>query len=193
MLQRAASRSRPRILAAGLALALLSTLAVQGAAARQGEDTIEQKSLLGSYLAGRIARGQHDASAAAAYYKAALARDPSNMALAEQSLLMETTEGHFEGATALARQILEQQKDHRMSHLVLGLAAAREKRYGEALEHFKAPGNGVMEQLTLALARGWMKVGQGDIAGATADADAINQAEWARYYVRYHKALMYDV
>lgn len=80
-----------------------------------------------------------------------------------------------------------------MARLVLGLEAAKEKRYADAARHFGAPGNGVMEQLTLALARGWMKIAQGDVTGAIAEADAVNQAEWARFYVRYHKALMYDV
>lgn len=174
-------------------LVLVVSLPGQGALAATGGEPAEAQSLLGSYLAGRIARGQHDSSAAAEYYRAALDRDPANMPLTEQSLLMETTQGRFDHAVELARKLVSGFPDHRMAQLVLGLEAARSKRYGEAAEHFKAPGNGVMEQLTLALARGWMKVAQNDIAGAIAEADTITQAEWARFYVRYHKALMYDV
>ena len=176
-----------------LALPLLLSLGSGAAMARAGSDTHEATSLLGSYLAGRIARGQHDTTAASDYYRAALERDPSNMPLTEQALLMEATEGQFDRAVELANRLSREHRDHRMARLVLGLEAAKSKRYAGAVQHFSAPGNGVMEQLTLALARGWMKVAEGDIAGAIAEADAINQVDWARHYVRYHKALMYDV
>ncbi|MEZ5818554.1 MAG: tetratricopeptide repeat protein [Hyphomicrobiaceae bacterium] len=177
------------LLAIAVSCAFGSTFAV----ARTGAEEPEASSLLGSYLAGRIARGQHDTAAASEYYRAALVRDPENMPLAEQSLLMEATEGRFDEAVELARRLIKQHADHRMARLVLGLNAAKEKRYNDAIRQFGATGNGVMEQLTLALARGWMKVAEGDVAGGIAEADAIHQAEWARFYVRYHKALMYDV
>lgn len=176
-----------------LALPLFFSLGSDAAMARAGSDTHEATSLLGSYLAGRIARGQHDTTAASDYYRAALERDPSNMPLTEQALLMEATEGRFDRAVELARRLIAEHRDHRMARLVAGLEAAKSKRYAEAVQHFSAPGNGVMEQLTLGLARGWMKVAEGNIAGAIAEADAINQVDWARHYVRYHKALMYDV
>jgi tetratricopeptide (TPR) repeat protein len=115
------------------------------------------------------------------------------MPLTEQSLLMEVTEGRFDQAVELSRRLIENFPDHRMARLVLGLEAAKSKRYPEAIAHFRSPGNGVMEQLTLALARGWMKIAHGDVSGGIAETEKINQAEWARFYVRYHKALMYDV
>jgi len=174
-----------------LAIPLICSLGDASALAQDESD--EATSLIGSYLAGRIARGQHDSAAASEYYRAALERDPDNMPLTEQSLLMEATEGRFDQAVELARRLTANFSDHRMARLVLGLEAAKNKRYEEAIGHFKSPGNGVMEQLTLALARGWMKVGLGDIAGAIAETEKVNQADWARFYVRYHKALMYDV
>lgn len=177
---------------AALALMLL-TAGGPAAVARTGNEVREQKSLLGSYLAGRIARGQHDGLAAATHYRAALDRDPGNIALIEQALLMEVTQGGIEHAVNLSQQLIAAQSDHRMARLVLGIDAAKAGRFAEAGEHFKAPGNGLMEQLTLALARSWMMVAQNDITGAIAEADTINQAEWARFYVRYHKALMHDV
>lgn len=182
---------------AALVLAVLafSALAISGpaATARTGDEESAQRSLLGSYLAGRIARGQHDSEAAAVHYRAALDRDPGNQPLLEQALLMEVTQGRFEQSVVLARLLIVAQADHRMARLVLGIEAAKTSRFVEATEYFKGPGNGLMEQLTLALARGWMMVARDDITGAIAEADTINQAEWAAFYVRYHKALMYDV
>lgn len=193
MTRRAAVRGSRGVVEVVLTVLVMALLACEAAVARAGDDPPETSSLLGSYLAGRIARGQHDTIAAAEYYRAALGRDPANLALAEQSLLMETTEGRLERAIELARRVIAGYPDHRMARLLLGLEAAKSGRLAEAADFFKAPGSGVMEQLTLALARGWVKVAMGDSAGAVAEADTINQAEWARFYVRYHKALMADV
>ncbi|MEZ5856074.1 MAG: tetratricopeptide repeat protein [Hyphomicrobiaceae bacterium] len=193
MIKQAIAIARTAGGAAALAL-VLAAPAPQSAAARTGEERpTETHSLLGSYLAGRMARGHHDASAAAGYFQAALDRDPDNVALIEQTLLMAATEGNFDSAISLAGRLRDQVNDHRMAHLVLGLQAAKQKQYKDAEKLFDVAGNGVMEQLTLALARAWMKVGQGDIDGAIKESDTINQAEWARFYVGYHKALMYDV
>jgi tetratricopeptide (TPR) repeat protein len=176
-----------------LVLPLLCAIGIDAAQARVGAEPEDTSSLLGSYLAGRIARGQHDGAAASEFYRAALERDPDNMALVEQSLLMEATEGQFDRAVELSRRVVKEHPDHRMARLVLGLEAAKHKRYADAMAFFKGPGNGVMEQLTLALARGWLKVAEGDVATAIGEVDALNQAEWARFYIRYHKALMHDV
>ena len=68
-------------LSAGIAL-----VAASGAvsAATGADDTRkasgEAQSLLGSYLAGRVARGQHDTGAAATYYREALVRESSQLA-----------------------------------------------------------------------------------------------------------------
>ncbi len=177
---------------AALAVALSVSLP-QSAAARSGDSAAPAHSLLGSYLAGRMARGHHDAIAAAGYFRAALDRDPENISLIEQTLLMAATEGRFENAIDLATRLREKVSDHRMARLILGLQAAKQKRYKDAEKLFAVAGNGVMEQLTLALAQAWMKVGQGEVDAAMKEADTINQAEWARFYVGYHKALMYDV
>jgi len=176
-----------------LAVSLLVSFESAGTMARTGPEPEEASSLLGSYLAGRIARGQHDSAAASEYYRAALERDPENMPLTEQSLLMEATEGRFDRAVELARRMITTFPDHRMARLVLGLEAAKDKRYKDAIDQFQASGNGVMEQLTITLARSWMTLAQGDLTGAVAEADKITQAEWARFYVRYHQALMYGV
>ena len=45
------------------------------------EKRAQANSQLGSYLAGRIARGMHDTAAAAAHYERALRNDTSNVAL----------------------------------------------------------------------------------------------------------------
>jgi tetratricopeptide (TPR) repeat protein len=162
------------------------------AAARSGDAAAEPRSLLGSYLAGRVARGQHDTAAAAEFYQRALAQDSDNNALIEQALAMYATEGRWEEALTLARQLVTSQPSYRMARLILGLSEAKAGRFGEAKEHFQAGGSGLMGELTSAMARAWMTLAEGNVKGAIEAIDGVKQAEWAQSYLRYHKALIYD-
>lgn len=176
-------------LLAGVSLAAL--LLPSGVQAR-GDNLPEARTLLGSYLAGRIARGQNDTEAASLYYGRALQRDPGNEALMEQALIMETTEGRFDQAVRLSKQIAVQQPTHRMARLLLGLADAKAGRFAEADEHFKASGSGMIGELTSALSRAWTLAARNDVKGAMDLLDGVKQAEWAQAFLRYHRALILD-
>ena len=180
------------VLSVGAAVGLANCAAAQTAGAR-ASGAPQINSTLGSYLAGRIARGQHDTEAAATYYERALERDRANTALIEQSILMDATEGRFERAVTLARQLVEAQPNHRMARLVLGLDSAKGDRWAEASEHFKHSSSSPMGELTSALARAWCALGLGDVKAANDILDNVRQAEWAQFYVRYHKALINDI
>jgi len=99
--------------------------------------SLKAQSLLGSYLAGRVARGQNDTDVAAVYYRQALARDAGNDVLVEQSFLMELTEGNWPRAETLARELVQSQP-------VIGRPARswfvefKANHYDAADEHFKA-------------------------------------------------------
>lgn len=183
---------RFRTTAGGLAL-LFAALAVIPAPLPARSPVDEPKSLLGSYLAGRIARGQHDTAAASGYYRRALERDPGNDALLEQALMMLAAEGQFEPAIKLAKQLHEQNADHRMANLMLALSEAKSGRYHLADGHFKKTASNVIGELTAALSRAWGLAAQGDTKGAVELLDGIKQADWAQFYLRYHKALISDV
>src|SRR4029453_12446194 len=60
----------------------------------------------GSYLAARQAGEQRDATAASAYYRAALKADPKNPELLERAFLSVLTEGDVEEAVKLADRLL---------------------------------------------------------------------------------------
>ena len=150
------------------------------------------RSLLGSYLAGRVARGQHDTEAAATYYREALVRDPGNDVLIEQSFLMELMEGHWPRTEQLARELAELQPPRRMAQAFMGLVDFKAKRYAEADEHFKAAGANPIGELTSTLARAWLYQAQDKTQEALALLDAPKQPEWAQYYLRFHRALLAD-
>jgi tetratricopeptide (TPR) repeat protein len=150
-------------------------------------------SLLGSYLAGRVARAQNDTRAAALFYRQALTQDPGNSLLIEQAFLMETTEGEWARAEALARQLVEMQPTHRTAHALLGLADFKAARYAAADEHFKAVSGNPIGELTSAMARAWVAEAQGKTTEALGLLDAPKLPDWAQFYLRYHRALIGDV
>ena len=161
--------------------------------ARAPEDTSDQGSLLGNYLAGRFARTQHDTSAAADFYTQALTRDPQSEVLVEQAFLMEATEGRWPTAVDLASRLAERQSAHRMAQLVLGLHEFKQKNYSASDKHFQNAASGPIGELTATLARAWVSLAAGDVDGALGRLDGVRQAEWAQFYIRYHRALIADL
>ena len=152
----------------------------------------ETRSLLGSYLAGRVARGQHDTEAAASYYREALVRDPGNEVLIEQSFLMELMEGNWPRSEQLARELSELQPPRRMAHAFMGLVDFKAHRYAAADEHFKSASANPIGELTSTLARAWLYQAQDKTQEALALLDAPKQPDWAQYYLRFHRALLAD-
>ncbi|MFV0298083.1 MAG: tetratricopeptide repeat protein, partial [Hyphomicrobiaceae bacterium] len=181
------------VLGLTIASLLLSASMIRPVWARGEERAVETYSLFGSYLAARFARNEHDATTAATYFRTALQKDPGNLSLFEQAMMMAATEGQMQSAVELARKLTEKSKDHRMARLIMGLEAVKNGRYAEAEKLFAIDGNGIMEHLTLSLARAWAEVGVGHLKKAINEADKVNQAAWATAYVGYHKAMMYDV
>ena len=184
----------PRMrLATGIAAVALALGAVPGPAGARTPERAGEVSLLGSYLAGRIARGQHDTAAASEFYRRALERDPANEALLEQSMMMSTAEGRVGEAVDLARKLIEVQPTQRMAKMLLGLSEAKAGQWSAAEVHFKAAATGVMGELTSAIARAWLLSAQGDVKAAMALLDTIKQPEWTQFFIRYHRALILDV
>ena len=185
----------PVLFGCAAALAAGAASGMQPAAAGVGDDpkrAPKRSSLLGSYLAGRVARGQHDTEAAAAYYRQALVRDPGNDVLVEQSFLMELIEGNWPRAEELARALIKAQPTHRTAHAFMGLIEFKAQRYAAADEHFKSANANPIGELTSTLARAWLYQAQGKTQEALALLDSPKQPDWAQYYLRYHRALLAD-
>src|SRR5262249_34074957 len=124
--------------------------AATGAGERANADGATQ-SLLGSYLAGPLARGPHDTQAAAGHYREALSRDPGNEVLIEQSFLMELMQGNWPRSEELARELSELQPPRRMAHAFLGLVDFKAQHYAEADEHFKSAAANPIGEMTSTL------------------------------------------
>jgi len=156
-------------------------------------DVPETKTQLGSYLAGRLARGHHDSMAAATYYGKALEHDPGNDVLVEQAFLMEATEGNWSRVEELAGQLMQLKPGSGVARAFLGLAAFKAGRYQDAEEQFKATGPNSIGELTSALALAWTYQAQNKTQEALAILDAQRLPDWANYFLRFHRALIADV
>ena len=79
----------------------------------------------GSYLAARHAGQQRDAAAAAAYYRAALKRDPKNGELLDRAFLSLLVDGDIDEAVKFAERVVQADKNDRVARLVLGVHATQ--------------------------------------------------------------------
>lgn len=149
--------------------------------------------LLGNYLSGRVARGSHDTIAAAEFYSKALAGDPKNEVILEQTFLLETASAHWDRAIELAQELVKVEPSHRIAQFLLGLDAFKQGDYARADEHFAAARQGPIADLTSTLARAWVQEADGKHNEAFATLDTLSSADWAQYYQRYHRALIADI
>jgi tetratricopeptide (TPR) repeat protein len=149
--------------------------------------------LLGNYLSGRLARGDHDTIAAAGFYAKALAGDPANEIIMEQTFLLEAASAHWDRAVKLANDLVKVEPSHRIARFLLGCDAFKQGKYAEADEHFAAARQGPIADLTSTLARAWVQQASGKSDEAFATLDSLSDADWAQFYQRYHRALIADL
>lgn len=184
------SRGVGAIAAAGL----MAAWATPVSAEISDHQTIEtSRSLVGGYLSGRFAKSQHDIDSAAAFYGSALAHDPENEVLVEQAFLMELSAGAYERASILGEKLVELQPQHRLARMFLGLEAYKKGDLESAERQLKTASSGPIGELTAALLRAWLKVSEKKVSTALDLIDKPKQAEWAQFYLRYHRALIADM
>ncbi|MGA8688690.1 MAG: tetratricopeptide repeat protein [Methyloceanibacter sp.] len=176
-----------------LLLALLAAPAAYSEVASNEPEHPSPGTLLGNYLSGRVARGDHDTVAAADFYSKALADDPSNELILEQTFLLETAAAHWDRAIELARDLVKIEPSHRIAQFLLGCDAFKRGNYQEADEHFAAARQGPIADLTSILARAWVQQASGKTDEALATLDSLSDADWAQFYQRYHRALIADL
>jgi tetratricopeptide (TPR) repeat protein len=176
-----------------LLVTILAAPAAYSEVVRSDSEDLETGTLLGNYLSGRVARGSHDTIAAADFYSKALAGDPDNEVILEQTFLLETAAAHWDRANELAAELVKAEPTHRIAQFLLGIDAFKKGDYAKADEHFAAARQGPIADLTSTLARAWVQEAAGKHTEAFTTLDTLSSADWAQYYQRYHRALIADV
>ena len=147
----------------------------------------------GSYLAARHAGQQRDAGAAAAFYGAALKRDPKNGDLLDRTFLSLLVDGDIEGSVKYAERIAQADKSDRVAQLVLGVHALKHKQYAAARRDLAQSIRGPITDLTATLLSAWSMYGTGDSKGAIAAIDRLAGPDWYAIFKELHAGMISDI
>ena len=178
---------------AGSALAAFLTAApIQLAAQPTGTLDVAGITASGSYLAARHAGQQRDAAAAAAYYRAALKRDPNNGELLDRAFLSFLVDGDVDEAVKFAERVAQADKNDRVAKLVLGISSLKRKQYPAARRDLAQSIRGPITDLTATLLSAWSMYGTNDSKGAVAAIDHLAGPEWYAIFKDLHAGLIYD-
>jgi tetratricopeptide (TPR) repeat protein len=155
----------------------------------------DSNSLLGSYLAGRLARSQRDNETAARYYREALDRDPASKEILEDAFQLKLATGQFAEAKNLAKQLTVRDGDHKIANLFQGINAFVDKDYRAADNHFKAVGKAPIAELTANLARTWTEFARGQVNEALKSSSQVStpQTEGSQHIELLHRAMLADL
>jgi tetratricopeptide (TPR) repeat protein len=147
----------------------------------------------GSYLAARHAGQMRDAESAAAYYRAALKLDPSNVELRDRAFLSFLVGGDIEQSVAFADRIARNDKSDRVARLVLGVNALKQKRYAVARQEFTQSIRGPITDLAATLLVAWSQYGAGDVKAAVATIDKLSGPDWYAIFKDLHAGMILDL
>jgi len=174
---------------AGILAAAPITLAAQAPSPRD----LRGLTASGSYLAARHAGQMRDALAAAAYYRAALKRDPKNNELRDRAFLSLLVGGSVNEAERFAERIAQSDKSDRVARLVLGVHALMQKHYKTARRDLAQSVRGPITDLTATLLSAWSLYGSGDPKGAVAQIDRLTGPDWYAIFKDLHAGMILDL
>ena len=178
-----------------LVTALLSAVSfsVSTFAQEVAEEELQSASTFaGAYLAGAAAMQNFDFAAAAFYYDEALTYDPQNTDLQRELLVAYLNNGQFEQSLPLAQQLMDVQSVERISRLVLGVDAIRNRRFNDAQTLLILTQQNDIERLLTGIIRAWASFGSGNIDLALEKIDDLSGPAWFDLFKSYHGALVAD-
>ena len=180
------------VLGTALAAFLVATPIELSAQAPSAQD-LSGMTAAGSYLAARHAGQQRDAGAAAAFYGAALKRDPKNGDLLDRTFLSLLVDGDIEDSVKYAERIAQADKSDRVAQLVLGVHALKHKQYAAARRDLAQSIRGPITDLTATLLSAWSMYGTGDSKGAIAAIDRLAGPDWYAIFKELHAGMISDI
>ena len=172
---------------------LVSTcvLASSGTSAfAKGEVEIDPRSLVGSYLAARVAVTDRDTEAAVRLYERALELDPENLRLKQDAFLTYIANGDFDAAVELGRTLPLDDEAPGILRLTLAIDALRSKDLAAVERGLEREWQAPLDRLLAGLLRGWALFDQGKVDEALAVLDELDGPTWYDLFVHYHGGLI---
>ena len=150
-------------------------------------------SISGNYLAARHAGVQRDATAAAAFYRAALRTEPKNTELLERAFLAVLAEGDVDEAVRLADRVVQLDRGDRIARLVLGVRGIKQKQFAPARQNLQQSIRGPITDLAATLLMAWAQYGAADIKGAIETIDKLQGNDAYSLFKDLHAGLILDL
>ncbi|TPJ65438.1 tetratricopeptide repeat protein [Mesorhizobium sp. B2-6-1] len=175
-------------------LALVTGMAISAlpAYAKQTTEPVKITSFSGAYLAARIAEGDNDLDNAIAYYKQALAFDPSDTGLQQSLMLSLIAQGRFDESLVYADKLKEVPDVERFSRLALAVDSFHKKDFSKAQYWLKLSLESDLDRLISGVMSGWAQEGAGDPSEAMASIDKLQGPDWFGLFKSFHRALIAD-
>ena len=126
------------------------------------EEFIVDQGAAGAYLAARQATRMNDAEAAGGYWTRALAARPDDQELLQSAMQARVLAGNFDDAMGLARRLVSVTPQNQQAHILLAVAAFKERRFELALEHVDAMGAGPLSAVLAPNMRIWVALARDD-------------------------------
>ncbi len=150
-------------------------------------------SILGNYLAGRVAKDERDNDNASLFFRRALENDPDNDLLLQHSLSLDVSAGNWAQIYETAKKVLAKNEKHHIARLVIGVEDFRNGNYVEARKHFAKAGRSPLSVLVSVLSQSWAYKAEGLTELSYKKLSELDKQSWARFYQLYHKALIADL
>ncbi|GLQ77925.1 hypothetical protein GCM10007881_14410 [Mesorhizobium huakuii] len=175
-------------------LAIVAGMAVSAlpAYAKQSTEPVKISSFSGAYLAARIAEGDNDLDSAIAYYKQALAFDPSDTGLQQSLMLSLIAQGRFDESLVYADKLKEVPDVERFSRLALAVDSFHKKDFTKAQYWLKLSLESDLDRLISGVMSGWAEQGAGHAVDAMASIDKLQGPDWFGLFKSFHRALVAD-
>ena len=147
----------------------------------------------GSFLAAQHASHDHDAAAAATFYRSALRADPGNNELLDRTFLSVLLNGDVEEAGRLAERVLRVDKEDRIARLVLGVRAIKQKQYQVARQQLAQSVRGPITDLAAVLLTAWTQSTPTDAKAAVETIDKLSGPDWYGIFKDLHAGMILDL
>ena len=145
--------------------------------------------LTGNYLAALVANEDHDASAAAAYFREALRADPRNQDILARSFAAALESGAFADASVLADRVLAHDPGNSLARLTGAARAISDGQFSAARLQLGQGDAGRARDITTTLIDAWAYAGAGDLRRALAVADRITDPK-VQSFKNFHAGLI---